>query len=87
MSHLAYYEHNVTGKRSWHPKSGIGDSLNATEIGEDGKPVKPRTSLAPSPEELREAGKALKAPEGAKKPSTKTTGTKAGDTNKEGGTN
>jgi hypothetical protein len=81
---MAYYEHNVTGKRSWHPKSGIGDSLNATEIGEDGHAVKPKTSLAPSKEELREATKALK---NLASSAHKTTGTKAGDTNKEGGTN
>jgi len=59
---MAYYEHNLTRKRSFHPVSGIGESLNATEIGEDGKLVKPRTSLAPTSQELKEAKAALKSP-------------------------
>jgi hypothetical protein len=57
---MAYYRHNVTGKTQFHPKSGIGDSLNSVEIGEDGKPVKPRTSLAPSADEIKRAKALLK---------------------------
>jgi hypothetical protein len=57
---MAYYEHNITGNRSFHPVSGLGKTFNATEIGEDGKPVKPKTSLAPSADELKDAKALLK---------------------------
>jgi len=75
---MAYYEHNVTGKRSFHPKSGIGASLNATEIGEDGKAVKPRTSLAPTKAELKAGKEALRDRTGSPSRSTKTTEAKTG---------
>lgn len=55
-----FYRNRETGKVQSHPKSGIGESLNADEIGEDGKPVKPRTSLAPTTAELKAAKALLK---------------------------
>lgn len=57
---MAFYRNNETGKVQFHPKSGIGKSLGSTEIAEDGKPVKPRTSLAPSADEMRRAKALLK---------------------------
>ncbi len=57
---MAYYRNDTTGRVQFHPKSGIGKSLGSTEIAEDGKPVKPRTSLAPSSDELRRAKALLK---------------------------
>ena len=89
---MAYYRNDTTGKVQFHPKSGIGASLGSTEIAEDGKPVKPRTSLAPSSDELRSAQALLK--DNTQTPGTrktrarrgsKTSGTKAGDTNKQEG--
>ena len=88
---MAYYRNDTTGKVQFHPKSGIGASLGSTEIAEDGKPVKPRTSLAPSSDELRSAQSLLKdntqtpsTRKKATKPRTrrgsKTSGSKAGDT-------
>lgn len=57
---MAYYRNNQTGRVQFHPKSGLGASLNSTEIADDGKPVKPRTSLAPSADEIRTAKGLLK---------------------------
>lgn len=57
---MAYYRNRTTGRVQYHPQSGIGDSLNSDEIAENGKPVKPRTSLAPSSDELRRAKDLLK---------------------------
>lgn len=94
---MAYYRNNTTGKVQFHPKSGIGPSLGSTEIAEDGKAVKPRTSLAPSSDELRSAKALLKdntqTPSATKtktsaprtRKGSKTSGTKAGDTNKQEG--
>lgn len=89
---MAYYRNNETGKVQFHPKPGIGASLGSTEIAEDGKPVKPRTSLAPSSDELRSAQALLKdntQTPATRKPrgrgASKTSGTKAGDTNKQEG--
>ena len=79
---MTFYEHNVTGKRSFHPVSGIGDSLNATEIGEDGKVIKPRTSLAPTPQQLKAAKDALK--DKGDRPKTAEAKTGTGDNNQEG---
>ena len=62
---MAYYRNDTTGRVQFHPKSGIGASLGSTEIAEDGKPVKPRTSLAPSSDELRAAKALLKDNSGA----------------------
>ena len=55
-----FYRNRTTGRVQSHPQSGIGDSLNSDEIGQDGKPVKPRTSLAPSKAELKSAKALLK---------------------------
>lgn len=57
---MAYYRNQLTGKVQFHPKSGIGASLGSTEIAEDGKPVKPRTTLAPSADEIKRAKALLK---------------------------
>jgi hypothetical protein len=57
---MAYYRNDTTGKVQFHPKSGIGASLGSTEIAEDGKPVKPRTTLAPSADEIKRAKALLK---------------------------
>ena len=74
-----YYRNNQTGIIQNHPVSGIGDSLGSTEVGEDAKPVKPRTSKAPSADELKRAKNLMKD-------NTKTTdSTEAGDTNKQKG--
>lgn len=92
---MAYYRNRTTGKVQFHPKSGIGDSLNSDEIEETGKPIKPRTSLAPSKDELKAAKNLLKdqsatplevaANEAIVKEGSKTTGKKAGDTKKQEG--
>ncbi len=57
---MAYYRNRQTGKVQMHPVSGLGDTFNADEIGEDGKTIKPYTSLAPSKTELKEANELLK---------------------------
>ena len=79
-----FYRNRQTGLVQSHPQSGIGKSLNAEEIGEDGKPVKPRTSLAPSKRELKEANELMR--DRSATPS-KTTGSKTavGDSNKQKG--
>jgi hypothetical protein len=51
----AYYRNRTTGLLQSHPKSGLGEFFNSDEIGQDGKPVKPHTSLAPSKDELKRA--------------------------------
>lgn len=76
-----YYRNRSTGKVQAHPKSGLGETFNADEIGEDGKPVKPYTSKAPSVKELKDAQELLKDKSGT--PST-TTGTPAGESKQEG---
>lgn len=58
----AYYRNRETGLVQAHPVSGLGESFNSDEIGEDGKPVKPYTSLAPTADELRAAKALLKDP-------------------------
>ena len=35
------YKNNETGIIQFHPKSGIGASLNSTEVAEDSRPVVP----------------------------------------------
>lgn len=76
---MPFYRNNQTGLVQHHPVSGIGDSLGSTEIGEDAKPVKPRTSKAPSADELKRAKSLMKD-------STKATGsTETVDTNKQKG--
>ena len=57
---MTYYRSLETGKVQYHPKSGLGRVFNAEEIGEDGKSVKPRTSLAPSKTEIKAAKELLR---------------------------
>lgn len=57
---MAYYRNRTTGKVQFHPVSGLGDSFNADEIEETGRAIKPRTALAPSADELRDAKKLMK---------------------------
>lgn len=38
---MALYKNRETGIIQSHPRSGIGDSLNSDEVGEDSKPVVP----------------------------------------------
>lgn len=57
---MAYYRSKTTGRTQFHPRSGLGDTFNSIEIGEDGRPVKPYTSLAPTPDELKKANDLLK---------------------------
>ena len=52
---MTYYRNRETGLVQYHPTPGLGEDFNSTEIGEDGKSVKPYTSLAPSADELRRA--------------------------------
>lgn len=80
-----FYRNRETDKVQSHPQSGIGESLNADEIGEDARPVKPRTSLAPSPEEVK-AGRALLR-DVAANPKTTEAKSGTGDSNKQKGAN
>lgn len=57
---MTYYRNRETGLTQFHPVSGLGDTFNADEIEETGKPVKPRTSLAPSQAEIKEARDLMK---------------------------
>ena len=74
-----YYRNRETGRVQVHPKAGLGDTFNADEIGEDGKPVKPRTSLAPSGAELKAAKELLRDQSAGASGPTKTTGNSAGN--------
>lgn len=56
----AFYRNRETGIVQAHPKSGIGESLNADEIEDTGRPVKPRTSKAPTKAELKRKTDLLK---------------------------
>lgn len=56
----AYYRNRETGLVQSHPQSGLGEFFNADEIGEDGQTVKPRTSLAPSAKEIKDAKDLMK---------------------------
>lgn len=51
----AYYRNRVTGIVQAHPKSGIGDSLNSDEIGQDGKPIKPFVALPITKDKIKSA--------------------------------
>lgn len=74
-----YYRNNQTGIIQHHPVSGIGDALGSTEIGEDAKPVKPRTSKKPTADELKNARQLMRD-------NTKATGsTETVDTKKQKG--
>jgi len=50
-----FYRNRETGIIQSHPQSGIGDSLNSDEIGEDGKPVKPFVKLPITPDKVKRA--------------------------------
>ncbi len=50
-----FYRNRATGIVQAHPKSGIGNSLNSDEIGQDGKPVKPFVALPITPEKIGKA--------------------------------
>jgi hypothetical protein len=58
-----YYRNRETGLVQWHPVAGLGETFNADEIEETGKPVKPITSLAPSKTELKAAQDLMKTNE------------------------
>ena len=79
---MAYYRNRVTDQVSFHPVSGLGETFNAEEIADNGKPVKPRTSLAPTAQELKDAKGLLKDNSGTPNTTGATTGT--GDSNQEG---
>lgn len=73
------YRNRETEKTQFHPVSGLGDTFNSDEIDATGHPVnKPRVPLGSSQAEVGKARKAQKPTTGSK-----TTGTKAGDTNEE----
>lgn len=38
---MALYKNRETGIVQYHPRSGIGDSLNSDEVSDDSKPVVP----------------------------------------------
>ena len=78
-----YYRNNDTDKTQFHPKSGLGATFNAVEIEETGKPVKPRTSLAPSKKEIAESKALLKDHSGTTKTTAAASG--SGDSNKQEG--
>lgn len=78
------YRNDETGLVQEHPRSGIGPSLNSTEITEDGKPIegtpaKPRVPLGSS----RKATAAARKRQTASNGDPKATGNPAGE-NKEG---
>lgn len=78
---MAFYRNKTTGLIQHHPVSGIGDSLNSVEIEETGRPIKPRTSKAPSADERRRANQLIKD----NSPSKKTTGNQAVDSKEQKG--
>lgn len=59
----AFYRSRVTGKVQSHPKSGLGESFNSDEIGQDGKPVKPFVALPITKEKIKDAQSLMKTPE------------------------
>ena len=73
-----FYRNRVTGIVQAHPKSGIGDSLNSDEIGQDGKPIKPFVALPITKDKIKSAKSLLG--EGAKRSSRRVTGDTAPDT-------
>ena len=89
-----YYRNRETGKVQFHPKSGLGETFNADEIGDDGKLVKPRTSLAPTPSEIKAAKELMRdksasplevaASEALVERATKTTDKPVGNSKQEG---
>lgn len=79
---MTFYRNRETGKVQFHPKSGLGETFNADEIEDTGKPVKPRTSLAPSKAELKERKGLLK--NHGNTPSTTEAKTGTGDSHQEG---
>jgi hypothetical protein len=78
-----YYRNRETGLVQPHPKSGIGESLNADEIGEDARPVKPRTSPAPAKAERKAAIDLTK--DQSASPQTADSKSAIGDSNKQKG--
>lgn len=77
---MTWYRNRETGIIQHHPVSGLGDAFNSEEVGEDGKPVKPRVPLGASKQETQRLVNLAKAP----KTTEATTGT--GDSNKQKGT-
>lgn len=66
MTDGTYYRNRETGIVQAHPTSGLGESLNSDEIGQDGKPVKPVIPLGASDDEikrLKNLAKGSKTPE------------------------
>ena len=59
---MAYYRNRTTGIIQSHPKSGIGDSLNSDEVGQDGKPVKPFVALPITPDKVKKAKSLMDEP-------------------------
>lgn len=69
------YKNNETGIIQYHPRSGIGASLNSTEVDEDSKPVVPLGA------DKKTTAERVKLAKGG---STKTTGTPAVEDKKDG---
>lgn len=55
----AFYRNRETGIVQSHPTSGLGDSFNSDEIGEDGKPL----AYLPISSDKVEAHRASKTPD------------------------
>lgn len=77
-----FYRNRETGIVQAHPKSGIGNSLNSDEIGQDGKPVKPFVALPITPEKIGKAKGLMRGGGTAETTTEAKTGT--GDSKQEG---
>jgi hypothetical protein len=49
---MPLYKNRETGIVQFHPKGGIGDSINSDEVDETSKPVKPRAPLGTGKKEV-----------------------------------
>lgn len=58
-----YYRNRETGKVQVHPKSGLGESFNSDEIGQDGKPIKPFVALPITKDKIKEAKSLMRSHE------------------------
>lgn len=55
-----YYRNRETGIIQRHPVSGLGESLNSDEVGEDAKPIVPLGTSKKDAQKLVDLGKSTK---------------------------
>lgn len=55
-----YYRNRTTGNIQGHPHSGLGESFNSEEVGQDGKPIKPFVKTPITKDKIKRAKSLMK---------------------------